>query len=356
LRALWTGALVGAIAGGILPRRRVWHAVTGAAGGALGVMLILAAAWQGYDEDAFLEPRYEGPIERAPAVVSAARKHVDSFAAVRDRIDVLSDQVSRLYQAATVTAEPSHTEEVRIVHVSDVHSNPVGLEVVVRLVKSFEADAVIDTGDLTSFGLGVEARIGELVADIGVPYYLVPGNHDSTTNRAALDALPNVTVLDRTSATVRGVSVFGVADPSYTASNVVSTEEANDMKTRQATVVGAYMRKLEPDVLAVHDERQAADSAGLVPLVLAGHTHERRAATVDGTIFLTVGSTGATGLGSFTVDTDLPYEAEVLRFVDGRLVAVDYVQFRGISGSFTIDRRIVEPEAIEGSPIAVPPG
>jgi hypothetical protein len=59
---------------------------------------------------------------------------------------------------------------------------------------------------------------------------------------------------------------------------------------------------------------------------------------------LTVGSTGATGLGSFTVDTDTPYEAEVLRFVDGDLVGIDYVTLSGTEGEFTIDRSLVEPD------------
>jgi hypothetical protein len=60
---------------------------------------------------------------------------------------------------------------------------------------------------------------------------------------------------------------------------------------------------------------------------------------------LTVGSTGATGLGSFTVEADSRYEAELLRFRQGRLVALDYISMDGVSGAFTIDRTVYRDEA-----------
>jgi hypothetical protein len=74
--------------------------------------------------------------------------------------------------------------------------------------------------------------------------------------------------------------------------------------------------------------------------VVGGHNHRRSEREDDGTILLTVGSTGATGVGSFTVDEDHPYEAEVLRFVDGELIGVDYLTLSGVQGEFTIDRTL----------------
>jgi hypothetical protein len=105
----------------------------------------------------------------------------------------------------------------------------------------------------------------------------------------------------------------------------------------------ATVRRDRPELLAVHDLRQAEGVAGWVPVVVAGHTHERSSSSQDGTTFLTVGSTGATGLGSFMVDTRAAYEAEVLRFDGSRLVAVDYVTLRGVSGAFTVERQVVDP-------------
>ncbi len=57
---------------------------------------------------------------------------------------------------------------------------------------------------------------------------------------------------------------------------------------------------------------------------------------------LTVGSTGATGLGSFTVETSSSYQAQVLHFDGSRLVAVDYVTVRGVTGDFEVERQVIE--------------
>ena len=74
--------------------------------------------------------------------------------------------------------------------------------------------------------------------------------------------------------------------------------------------------------------------------MISGDIHKRSEKDVDGTRLLTVGSTGATGLGSFTRSDDRPYEAEVLHFVNGHLTVLDYVTVKGPSGAFTVDRVI----------------
>ena len=76
----------------------------------------------------------------------------------------------------------------------------------------------------------------------------------------------------------------------------------------------------------------SASVTGDAPLVKSG----------DGTLVLTVGSTGATGLEEFTVETSRPYEAQVLRFREGRLIAIDYLTVQGIGGDFTLERRLVD--------------
>jgi len=355
---LAVSVVAGAAAGALLPHRRWRFLPLGALGGALGVALPLALTFGAFDARAFeRSPTFEGPIERAPALLAAAQSRFDDFdLVVRDRLSTLSRRVAQLY-AAAATEPDDPAGEVRILHVSDIHSNPVGVELARQLAQDFAVAAILDTGDITSFGLPVEARIGQLLVDLPVPYYLVPGNHDSDDNVAALAATPNVTVLDGTMATIAGIDVLGVADPTFTADGQVPTERANLAKLAEAPGVAQLVRGLAPDVLAVHDVRQAARTAGLVPLVLAGHTHARSATattTEDGTtLTLTVGSTGATGLGSFTVETDLPYEADVLRFRDGGLVAVDRVSFTGVGGAFAIQRLLAADLAASAS--AAPP-
>ena len=85
-----------------------------------------------------------------------------------------------------------------------------------------------------------------------------------------LQAGAGAVVKTGTEYTIGGVRVLGVADPTYTASNLVSTGDANEVKLAHAQVVAAYARRANADILAVHDRRIATRSTGLVPLVLAG--------------------------------------------------------------------------------------
>lgn len=227
--------------------------------------------------------------------------------------------------------------------ISDVHLNPLGVEVIRQLVERFDVDAVIDSGDITSFGNPLEGEFGTILESVGVHYYIVPGNHDSVDNRGALAQFENVSVIDGETVDIAGVRVLGVGHPVFTADNRLSSEDVDDAVARQALRVRRLVREQQPEVLAVHDPAQAQAAIGEVDVVIAGHTHRRSWTTESGTLLLTVGSSGATGLGAFTVDSDLAYEAAVLYFDDGDLVAVDNIALRGTEGDFRIDRRLVRP-------------
>ena len=354
-QAVLTSLVVGILVGAVLPGRRWSWLFAGAAGGALAVTALLAQTWSTYDEEAFRNPRFEGSLQRAPEMLRTVQKHVEGFDDIRGRVAILSQQVANLYRATVVSPEDGD-DDVSILHVSDIHLNPLAVEVVRQLASQFRVDAVLDTGDVASFGFPVEARIGDLIATVPVPYYLAPGNHDSDEVRRALAAVPNVTVLAGSVVDIGGVRVLGVADPTFTADNRVGTAEATAEKRRQTQALGRLTAARRPDVLAVHDPALAVAAAGRVPLVVAGHRHERGDEERDGTRFLTVGSTGATGLGSFTVATQLDYEAEVLHFSGGRLVALDYVVLGGIGGNFRIDRTVIEPNERSGRDPVTPDG
>lgn len=341
VRSLLVATLAGAVTGAVVPRRRWRTVAAGAVGGLVGVGALVWVAWMGFDPAAFEEPTFRGPVQEAPRLVATARSYVEDFNAVRDRIRILSAQVRDLYAVSLTEEVAAGPGRRRILHVSDLHLNPVGVEVVRELVERFEVDAVLDTGDITTFGFPPEGQFGELIEGLGLPYYLVPGNHDSDANREALARYPNVTVVDGEVVTIAGVRVLGVAHPVFTADNNTPKAEVDAAVAEQAQRIRRLVVRTRPDVLAVHDPAQADGSAGKVPLVVAGHLHRRSWKEEDGTLILTVGSTGATGLGAFSVDADLPYEAQILYFDGGRLVAVDNVALRGTRGEFSLDRRLV---------------
>jgi Icc-related predicted phosphoesterase len=342
VRATVLAGVVGALATALLPWRRWSHLPLGAAGGILAVGGVLGLAALTFDPEAFAQPRFEGPLAEAPRIIEAVERNVEDFDEVRSRIDVLAAQLGELY-ATSVTDDLAGVDgEVRILHVSDIHLNPVGLEVVAQLAEEFEVDAVLDTGDLTTFGLPFESRVLGLIDDLAIPYLLVPGNHDSDANRRGLARFDGVTVLDPGTVTVGDVRIAGIGHPAFTASNELDDEAVQAAVQDQQPEVESLVAAEQPDILAVHDPDQADIALGEVPLVVAGHVHEHRVEEHGGTVLATSGSTGATGLGSFTVDTDLAYEAEVLRLVDGRLRSIDAVALRGTNGEFRIDRQVFD--------------
>lgn len=350
IRALVVAVVAGAVAGLLLPGRRWWDPLVGAASGLIAVSGLLGVTWSSYDIDAFGEPNLSGELERVPGLLRAVERNLDGINQVRDRVDAISTRLAELYAASVGELPGGAAGEIAILHVSDIHLNPLGAELAVQLAGDLGVDAVLDTGDLTTFGLPLEAHFGSLLQASPVPYYVVPGNHDSPANRRQLASLEGITVLDDDLVEIGGLRILGVPDPTYTASNEVSTAEANERKSELAEEVRLSVLRTRPDLLAVHDTRQAAQSSGLVPVVAAGHTHRTTAQQVDGTWVLTIGSTGATGLGSFAVETARPYEAEVLRFADGVLVAVDHVSMTGLDGEFTLERRLIpQPDNEAGS-------
>ena len=76
------------------------------------------------------------------------------------------------------------------------------------------ADAVIDTGDTTSFGLEFEGGFADLIKDFDIPYYWVAGNHDSKEVREAIARSAGVTPLDDRAVRIgaRDASTWKVTD------------------------------------------------------------------------------------------------------------------------------------------------
>jgi predicted phosphodiesterase len=338
--------VIGAIAAAVLPHRHLSTIVAGAVGGIVVVAVLLGMSAATFDPTAFREPRFQGALERAPQVIETLNRQVSALDNLRSRYETAADRLSDVLQLAAEPNLDPREDTVAILHVSDIHSNPIGVEVTDRLARQFGVDAVIDTGDVTSFGAPVEASIGDLIRQVPVDYLYVPGNHDSFLNRRAIDRVENVTLLDDATAEVSGITVLGWGDPTFTASNEVSTDEGNDARLRDAPDVDSAVLRNQPEILAVHDVRLAEEAIGDVPLVLAGHTHERSIEQRDGTLVMTVGSTGATGLGSFIVETDLTYEAEVIYFRDGTPVAYDYISLSGLGGDFNVERRTLDDDGV----------
>lgn len=348
-------AASGVVAGLLLPRRRM-RSVGAVVLGAVGFVLVSGGvALNTFDPTSFDEPRFEGALERAPDIVGTVQRHIDDVGDVESRLGALSDRIVGLYRTVEADAgSVATTSDTTILHVSDIHSNPVGIELVEETARRFRVDAILDTGDLTSFGNQIEVAIVDRVARIDTPYYVVPGNHDDAEIREALRSA-GVRVLDPGVVTIGQVEVLGVGESTFTANNDVETAVHRRRLAVSAKRIRALAVRTRPDVIAVHNSKQLDESLGTFDVGLAGHGHEARLAYDGGSVVIHAGSAGATGVAALMTDDDLPYEMQLLHFEDDRLVAVDRLAFDGTDGAFKMQRLLIDPSRVSGYPDG-PPG
>jgi hypothetical protein len=357
-------ALLG-VAGGALGvlafRRRSWRvALRTTLGGTAATVLLLGPSLASYDVGAFEAPRYQGALEYAPTLIGDVRTGIDRLATLRAEMLRISTNLNRAYAALGARGVDLGGRTVRVLHVSDVHLNPAGFDLAERLASQFDVAAVVDSGDMGTWGLRFEQAAPRRIARFGVPYLFVKGNHDNAAMVRAVAANPNARVLDHSGATVAGISFHGVADPTFSPGQGYRLAEFDALKERRSVETALELDRLRPpaDVLLVHDRRQARYVAGHVPTVLAGHYHRFESDVVAGTRHLLTGSVGAAGPDGLRAEQDVPYQAQVLYFdpLTRRPVAVDRITVGSLAGSFSVDRELL-PEgggAFRPAPIDVP--
>jgi predicted phosphodiesterase len=355
--------LAGGLAGVLLfPRRTRRRLVRCGIGGLAATVLLLGPALATYDLGAFREPRYDGALEYAPALIGDVRTGLDRLRTLREEMVRVGRNLDRAYAAlANPVGELDGTGTVRVLHISDLHLNPAGFDLAERLADQFEVAAVVDTGDMGTWGLPREPDLAANVGRFEVPYLFVKGNHDDADMVRAVAANDNARVLDGTGTEIAGIRFFGVADPTFSPGKGHQVDQLEELKVeRSVAVADAVDRQaLRPDVLLVHDGRLATYARGHVPTILDGHLHRFGTEVVNGTRTLQSGTTGAAGPDNFRAEDPPPADAEVLYFDPHtrRPVAVDRISVRLPGPSFSVERLLLPEGSTEfiPDPVEVPP-
>jgi predicted phosphodiesterase len=320
----------------------------------LGTAGLGAATWR---PQALSQPTYTGLLVNATSLIGSAEDIAARFDAYRASLEDLVGNVGTLYAALSSLPEPGGSgDTVALLHVSDLHLNPAGFDLVRQVAEQFGVDGVLDTGDITDWGSEPENRLITSVGDLGVPYVYIRGNHDSAATAALVAAQPNATVLDGSAVTVAGIEIAGIPDPRFTPDKSTGDDAAgDDVLEESGSALAEFVEELPapPAVAMVHDPRQARPLAGVVPLVLAGHTHERKVSELDdGTLLMVQGSTGGAGLRGLQGEYPEPLTCTVL-YLDpdtGRLQAYDEITLGGLGETeVTIQRRTLPQDAATGS-------
>jgi predicted phosphodiesterase len=354
--------LAGGVAAVVLfPRRTRRQAVRCGLGGLLAVVLLLGPALVTFDVGAFREPRYQGALEYAPALIGDVRTGLDRLRTLREEMTLIGRNLDRAYAALARPPADPDGGTVRVLHISDLHLNPAGFDLAERLASQFEVAAVVDTGDMGTWGLAPEPQVAANIRRFDVPYLFVKGNHDDADMVAAVAANPNAHVLDSSGVEVAGIRFFGVADPTFTPGKGYRVDEFEKLKEEQSVAVADAIDRqaLRPDVLLVHDGRLAAYARGHVATVLEGHLHDFGTEVAGGTRILRAGTAGAAGPDGLRAADPPPATAEILYFSSAtrRPLAVDRITVGPLESSFSVERVLLpEGEApFRPAPVPVPP-
>ncbi|GAA4942919.1 metallophosphoesterase [Streptomonospora halophila] len=303
-----------------------------------------------FNPAAIAEPRYTGLLAGAPQVVGSAESVVSRFSRYREQLASLVGNVSQLYEATSaLPVYEDDADTIRVLHVSDLHLNPAGWNVVRSLSEQFQVDMVADTGDITDRGSAAEDVFVDDIGSLDVPYVWVRGNHDSMGTQRAVQEQDNAVVLDDEVQRVGGIVFYGAGDPRFTPDRALDNPTGGELAAIGAEQVPAVEGHEPPvDVAMFHDPRQGQAFSGRVPLVLAGDAQSRWTEQQGtGTRFIVQGSTGGAGLRALDGDSDepTPYQASVLYFdrESKRLQAWDDVTLGGLGlSSAQIERHITE--------------
>lgn len=331
--------VTGATALGLLVYRRPRRAL--AAGGlALGLLAASGGtAYATWNPDSVLEPKFSGLLSSAPSLVGDARSIVTEFDVYQQELARLVTNVTKLYDATSTlpTYQPDPTT-IRVLHVSDIHLNPASWKIIASLVKQYQVDVIVDSGDTMDHGSAAENGFLDPIEHLGAPYVWVRGNHDSLVTQRYLEGLKNVHVLDDGRArTVAGLRFAGIGDPQFTPdrSKTNGAEQSQELAgARLASALRDQRTAGTPvDVAIAHEPSAAREVDGTVPLVLAGHIHHEETEVMEyGTRLRVEGSTGGSGLRAIEGTYPDPIETSILYFDRDtrRLQAWDAIELGGL--------------------------
>lgn len=350
-RLLATGLLAAALAGltvaAALRRRRnivVWAIVLAVALPAVAATVTYAT----WDVAAFREPTLHGSLVYAPQIVDIFSTRVAKIERLREEAAKVAVQLAAYYaDDRSLSSGGALPGTFRVLHITDLHLDPVGAQLAKSVARSYEASVVVQTGDLPILGAPIETSVFASLIDTSVPLVYIPGNHDSPASLSELRRL-GAAVLASGTIEVEGLRIFGVADPVSSGFGVEPDPVPIRAASRTAYVgLAQSLRSGEatPDLVAVHSPLMEAPFVGHVPVVISGHTHRPRFSVQEGTVLLNSGTIGGMPYDPQDVEREvLPYSASVLYFTAAmprRLIAIDRIDVYP-NGSTTVSREMID--------------
>lgn len=325
-----SAAFAAAVAWGIRLRWRLIGVSAAVAAALVAGSAGLASAT--FDPAGLTEPRLEGALVYLPRLESIFTARLTRVEALREQAAEIAEQLAAYYaDPRSIAAGGGLPGTYRVLHVSDMHLDPVGAELARSLARSYDASLVINTGDAGITGSAEEAALLPSLLITETPTLFVSGNHDAGPVLVSLGGLANISVLDGETV-VDGLRVFGLPDPQGADPGIEPDRDAVEASVTAVAELLSAQRDAGlplPDIIALHSPIAEKRFIGLAPIILSGHTHSERMYVNDGTVRLNSGT-----LGGMPYDPDrtdrarLPHSASILYYTSElprRLIAVDRV-------------------------------
>jgi predicted phosphodiesterase len=346
-RLLWLGFLGGLI-GSLLAEEKFLDSII--KGGVLGLtitLFLMVGIYFSYDTNAFLTPEYQGFLETTPWLMQGIGENFSKVSQMGTNLQVLAENLSRLFQNLEEIGTLGALDgEVKILHVSDIHNNIGAFEFIEKVISTFQVSAIIDTGDITDLGTGLEINLAMKIRSLNIPYIFVPGNHDSPNSIGKLGTFSNVIILQDEFYRLGELEILGLQDPASGDPKKINPTQDE----LEETVIKARellsKREGKPQIIAVHSVKVANSLAGEAPLILHGHDHKLKVSQRNGSVLVDAGTTGAAGIRGLQVPQGIPYTLALLHFSrEGELLAVDTIKVDSLESGFTLERKIVDKGA-----------
>jgi len=352
LGVAFSGALVLVLA---LWRPGFKHAILASLFGSLVFALVLGYGIRTYDIQAFREPNYTGVISLATEIIPEPDELLARLDEIENQTHLFVGNIRQLFSSVSSLSILSDPEQedgiVKVLLISDLQSNPVGVEFIKALARNFRVNLVVDAGDLTDFGSPLETHLAEGLGEINLPYVFSPGNHDSMDTVEFIRGMKNSVILDGQVVSVSGLNILGNADP-LSAGMEVSADRSqwNKLLDQQAQELLDKPIDQGVDLVVVHNPRVAKQLAAVYPLIVTGHTHQQSIEFVDDAVILNPGSSGAAGARGLYTDQVVPYSAIILYICPGQgPTAADTIKYDPLSDRFYIERKMLQNNRLDSA-------
>ncbi|WP_353892019.1 metallophosphoesterase [Proteinivorax hydrogeniformans] len=347
VRLLVLATLGGCLAVGVFYKKPK-HVLLGGVIGLVLMGILIGVTFSTYDDKAFENPEFEGILYAAPWMFGLLEESFEKLEDFSQQLEMLTVNLYTLFESIQYL-DPLGTVDgdVKILHVSDIHNHPVAYDFIGQVIRSFNVDMVVDTGDITDYGTSLEAELISKLDNIDIPYVISPGNHDSPAVIERLQQMEDVIVLVDDVVDVNGVVIAGVADPS--SESTAMAVEPDEVYIQQVDKLRQTIEQSgkEPLIINTHHPLISQELQGEYPLLFQGHTHRLEVNAGDNdSIIINPGSTGASGIRGLLSKNEVPYSLVLIHLKqDGeanyKVAAIDSIDVFNLSSGFSLNRQLI---------------